>query len=215
MTPQRERALMVGLTAAAIGLLFAWQIRPPVPAVHPPEQRKSMPDFTYPSLAQVPWTLNEHQGKVVFVNFWATWCAPCREETPDLVRVHQRYRERGVEFAGVSLDDDPARVAPPFMKRYNIEYPILVAPPDSLLTQAIETIPTSFSRVPGWGSRGKRNSRQPSKHCSPNSRNCPKFSTRRARFGTSGPSQRGDVSLFEHDTHWSPACNLSSGVPPS
>ena len=144
MTPQRERALMVGLTAAAIGLLFAWQLRPPVPSVHPPEQRKSMPDFTYPSLAKVPWTLKEHQGKVVFVNFWATWCAPCREETPDLVRVHQRYRQRGVEFAGVSMDDDPAAVAPRFARRYNIEYPILVAPPDSLLTQAIETIPTSF-----------------------------------------------------------------------
>ena len=144
MTRQRERALMVALTAAAIGIMFAWQIRPAGPSVHPVEKRKAMPEFTYPSLAQVPWSLSEHKGKVVFVNFWATWCPPCREETPDLVRVHQRYRDQGVEFAGVSMDDDPYAVAPAFLKRYNVEYPTLVAPPDSLLAQAVESLPTSF-----------------------------------------------------------------------
>ena len=144
MTPQRERALMIGLTAAALGLVFAWQIRPARPSVHPVEKRKAMPDFTFPSLAQVPWSLNEHKGKVVVVNFWATWCPPCRDEMPDLVRVHERYRSRGVEFAGVSMDDDPRRVAPPFLKRYNVRYPILVAPPESLLAQAVESLPTSF-----------------------------------------------------------------------
>lgn len=144
MSPQRERALTIGLTAAALGLMFAWQIRPAGPAVHPVESRKAMPDFTYPSLAKVPWSLAEQKGKVVFVNFWATWCPPCREETPDLVRVHQRFRHRGVEFAGVAMDDDPARVVPPFITRYNVEYPILVAPPDSMLAQAVESLPTSF-----------------------------------------------------------------------
>lgn len=144
MTPQRERALMIALTACALGLVFAWQIRPPRPSVHPVESRKAMPNFTFDSLAKVPWSLNEHKGKVVFVNFWATWCPPCREEMPDLVRVHERYRGRGVEFAGVSMDDDPFEVAPPFLKRYDVQYPILVAPPDSLLAQAVESLPTSF-----------------------------------------------------------------------
>ena len=144
MTPQRERALMIGLTAAAIGLVFAWQIRPASTPVQPVEKRKAMPVFTYPSLAQVPWSLEEQKGKVVLINFWATWCPPCRDEMPDLVRVHERYRSRGVEFAGVSMDEDPMQVAPPFLKRYNVQYPILVAPPDSLLAQAVESLPTSF-----------------------------------------------------------------------
>ena len=144
VTSQRKRALAIGLTAAVLGLVFAWQIRPARPAVHPVEKRRAMPDFTYSSLEQVPWSLADHKGKVVFVNFWATWCPPCREETPDLVRVHRKYRGRGVEFAGVAMDDDPARVAPPFLKQYNVEYSILVAPADSLLAQAVESLPTSF-----------------------------------------------------------------------
>jgi thiol-disulfide isomerase/thioredoxin len=102
-----------------------------------------MPDFSYPSLAGVPWTLSEHHGRIVFVNFWATWCPPCREETPGFVRLHRLFRNR-VEFAGVSLDDDPREAVPPFARRYGIEYPILIAPPAAPLVNAVEVLPTSF-----------------------------------------------------------------------
>jgi cytochrome c biogenesis protein CcmG/thiol:disulfide interchange protein DsbE len=63
---------------------------------------------------------------------------------PALVRVHDRYRDKGIEFAGVSMDEDPAKVAPPFIKQYGVSYPILVPPVESALANAVQNLPTSF-----------------------------------------------------------------------
>lgn len=141
---KRRQAWLVAASAVAIAILYSVEFRASGPAVHPPDKRKKMPDFTYNSLAGVPWKLSDFRGSVVLVNFWATWCAPCRTETPDLVRAHAAYKGRGVEFAGVSMDDDPAKAVPPFLNRYNVRYPILAAPADSLLVRAVEVLPTSY-----------------------------------------------------------------------
>ncbi|MCS6922946.1 MAG: TlpA family protein disulfide reductase [Fimbriimonadales bacterium] len=68
------------------------------------------------------------KGKVVIVNFWATWCKPCMEELPDLVRFYENYRKQGVELIGVSFDDvDSAdEVVPPVLQRHRVSYPVLV-----------------------------------------------------------------------------------------
>jgi thiol-disulfide isomerase/thioredoxin len=103
-----------------------------------------MPAFTFPTLGGVPWSLSEHRGQIVLVNFWATWCAPCIEETPDLVRLYERYRSRGVEFAGIATDEDPAAVVPKFLAAFHVTWPILIPPLESALAQAIEVLPTTF-----------------------------------------------------------------------
>jgi cytochrome c biogenesis protein CcmG, thiol:disulfide interchange protein DsbE len=139
-----KRFVAVIATAALLAILSAVRLRPPGPAVEPAASRRNMPEFTFPSLAGERWSLADHRGRIVLVNFWATWCAPCREETPDLVDLYGRYRNRGVEFAGITTDDNPASVVPKFLDEFRVTWPILIPPAESALAQAIEVLPTTF-----------------------------------------------------------------------
>ena len=65
------------------------------------------PDFTLPMFDQSPLQLSSLRGKVVLVDFWASWCGPCRDENPNVVRVYNDYKDKGFEILGVSLDNDP------------------------------------------------------------------------------------------------------------
>ncbi len=69
-------------------------------------------------------TLAEWRGKVLVVNFWATWCEPCREEIPMFVRLQREHGDKGLQFIGIAIDD-PAKVAP-FAKQFGINYPVLL-----------------------------------------------------------------------------------------
>ena len=65
-----------------------------------------------------------YRGRVVLLNFWATWCAPCREETPELVGLQNVYRKQGLQIIGVSLDDDP-KAALAFYRQFKMNYPVV------------------------------------------------------------------------------------------
>jgi peroxiredoxin len=146
MTETGRRLLrFVGLTAAAGALIFAFSgsFGSHSTPVKEAWDRKPMPDFTLPAIDGRTWSLSDHRGKVVLVNFWATWCPPCRTETPELVRVHERYREQGLELVGISLDDEPELVVPGFIKRFRMPYPVLIPTPDFSLARQIESLPTT------------------------------------------------------------------------
>ncbi len=82
-------------------------------------------DFTLKDMYGRDVKLADYKGKVVLLNFWATWCAPCREETPGLVDLYARYRKRGLQVLGVSVSDTRDQM-PPFAREFKIEYPLLV-----------------------------------------------------------------------------------------
>lgn len=83
------------------------------------------PDFTLPQLDGQPLSLSSYRGKVVLLDFWATWCVPCREETPHFVALQQKYGDRGLEIIGVSMDDSADPVGP-FVERFHVNYPIVM-----------------------------------------------------------------------------------------
>jgi cytochrome c biogenesis protein CcmG/thiol:disulfide interchange protein DsbE len=107
-------------------------------------KRKAVPDFRLSDLSGKPWRLSDHRGEIVVVNFWATWCGPCQEETPGLIRLSRHYAGKGVAFVGISTDDDPASVIPPFLQEFQIPYPIVLAGPNVSLAENIDGLPTTY-----------------------------------------------------------------------
>ncbi|MEP7064273.1 MAG: TlpA disulfide reductase family protein [Betaproteobacteria bacterium] len=76
-----------------------------------------------PDLAGTPQSLGQWQGKVLVVNFWATWCAPCREEMPELVRAQAKYGAKGLQIVGIGIDD--AAKMRQFTQSIHLNYPAL------------------------------------------------------------------------------------------
>jgi peroxiredoxin len=82
-------------------------------------------DFNLPDLNGKHHGMKDFRGEVVILNFWATWCPPCLEETPKLNDLHSRYKDSGVQVIGIALDKDSLDVVRPFVKKNNITYTIL------------------------------------------------------------------------------------------
>ena len=107
------------------------------------EQQRRKADFTLKDLTGREWTLSQLRGKVVLVNFWATWCPPCRKEMPDLDALYNEFRARGLVILAIS-DEDTAKVQP-FIAEHKYTYPILLDPGDKVnKLMAVEGIPKSF-----------------------------------------------------------------------
>ena len=87
----------------------------------------------------------DYKGKVVLLNFWATWCGPCKVEIPEFVELYDQYKDKGLVIVGVSVDDSPEQLQA-FMKEYKMNYPVLQMTPDGRErpTGRSTAYPTSF-----------------------------------------------------------------------
>jgi thiol-disulfide isomerase/thioredoxin len=104
-----------------------------------PAGRKPAPRVHGTTLDGKPFDLAALRGKVVVVNFWASWCAPCRGEAPALEQVYREHKANGVEFAGVDIKDDP-EPAKAFVRKFKVGYPSVVDQ-DGQVTLAFRDVP--------------------------------------------------------------------------
>ena len=87
--------------------------------------RTAAPDFTRIDLDGKPLQLRAFRGKVVLLDYWATWCAPCKVEVPHLVEFQKKYGPQGLQIIGISMDDNPAPVKI-FAREFGMNYPIVL-----------------------------------------------------------------------------------------
>jgi peroxiredoxin len=107
------------------------------------DAKRQSADFTLTDLHGTPWHLQELRGKVVLVNFWATWCPPCRKEMPDLDALYNRFKDNG--FVVLAISDEEAAKVLPFISEHKISYPVLLDPGRKMNDIFIvEGIPKSF-----------------------------------------------------------------------
>ncbi|MBI5207459.1 MAG: TlpA family protein disulfide reductase [Candidatus Firestonebacteria bacterium] len=106
---------------------------------------KKAPDFTLKNINNENITLSSFDGKVIILNFWATWCPPCRNEIPGFIELYNSYKDKNFVIIGVSLDNDGKAVLESFIKEHGINYPVLLGNNEvTRLYGGIRGIPTTF-----------------------------------------------------------------------
>lgn len=88
--------------------------------------------------------LKSNQGKVVLINFFATWCPPCRKEVPELIELYKTYKNKNVEFIGIAIDDNGAEAVAPFAEKININYPLYLTTQDLNNIYKVDAVPTTL-----------------------------------------------------------------------
>jgi thiol-disulfide isomerase/thioredoxin len=111
----------------AIALLLLLFVTPPVAL----GQAEKAPALELKDLRGRTVRLSDYKGKVVLVNFWATWCPPCRAEVPDLVRWQREYKDRGLQVVGVTYPPTNLTGVRRFVRRFKVNYPVLLGARDT------------------------------------------------------------------------------------
>ena len=107
------------------------------------DQKRVHADFTLRDLDGHDWSMKDLHGKVVLVNFWATWCPPCRKEMPSLQQLYTRFKDQGLVILAIS--DEPSDKVQPFVSKININFPVLLDPTKAVHQLfTIEGIPKTF-----------------------------------------------------------------------
>ena len=114
---------------------------PVIRFVKNPEMAPALPEH---DISGAPLSLADWSGKVIFVNFWATWCPPCREEIPELIELQKEYGSN-LQIVGISEDDDAAEKVAKFAKQRGINYPIVMATQEVITAYGgVPALPTTF-----------------------------------------------------------------------
>ena len=139
----KSRWIIAGAAALSLALLTLPLLRGrttgeviPAPSAANPEgappcdaQGTAKFDFVLKDQHNVPVKMADYKGKVVIVNFWATWCGPCKVEIPDFVKLYAEYKDKGLVIVGVSVDDSAEQLQA-FMREYKMNYPVVQMRPE-------------------------------------------------------------------------------------
>ncbi len=113
----------------------------PVPQV---EAEEEIPNLNLMTINGQPWKLSDYKGQVVLINFFATWCGPCRKEVPDLVTLQKEFGSKGLSIIGLAFNSDPEAVVR-FAAKYKINYPVAVYGKDDVKKYGgVSAVPTTF-----------------------------------------------------------------------
>ncbi|MBU4458224.1 MAG: TlpA family protein disulfide reductase [Candidatus Omnitrophica bacterium] len=146
----KTRTLVILIVIFLAGVFFIMRpTRPPKVTEIAVEDRKKVfkpaPEFALFDIYGEEKRLSDYKGKVIILNFWATWCPPCRVEIPHFVELYEEHRDDGLEIIGIALDVNAERIVPDFAKQNGINYTTLIGNKDMTdLYGGIMSIPTTF-----------------------------------------------------------------------
>ena len=143
------RLITAFATTVLAGCLFLGCSRAPTTvkaaSVKPDSQRRDAPDFTLKDADGKTVHLSQYRGKVVLLDFWATWCDPCRLEIPWFIDLQRKNKDRGFEVLGVSMDDEGWEVVKPFMKSVGMNYRVVIGNDETTqMYGGVDSLPSTF-----------------------------------------------------------------------
>jgi peroxiredoxin len=138
------RPTSVGIAQIAVLLVLCSILSARVPAAAPDESRKAAPDFTLNDSKGAPVKLSDYKGRVVLLDFWATWCYGCGLEIPWFVDYEKKYKDSGLAVIGVSMDDDGWPVVKPFIEAKEINYAIVLGNADLAKLYKVKNMPVTL-----------------------------------------------------------------------
>jgi len=132
----------LALSAAFVpGTVFAEQ---PVQLLHEVPERPAAPDFSIKDMDGSVHTLSAYRGKVVILNFWATWCPPCREEMPSMERAWEKLRHEDIVMLAINVGEDEDTIFE-FTASYPVEFPLLLDRESAVISNwPVRGLPTTF-----------------------------------------------------------------------
>jgi cytochrome c biogenesis protein CcmG, thiol:disulfide interchange protein DsbE len=111
--------------------------------IRPLGERRAVPELVMAQLDGGTWRMSEHRGQVVLVNYWATWCGPCWEETPGLIRLSREWGPKGLAVVGVAIDEGGAEKVRKFVNDFGVPYPVVRPERLSQMEYGMEGVPTT------------------------------------------------------------------------
>lgn len=136
-------ALLVGCFVS--GCSSQSRVPPSAEALKPDQERKAAPDFKLKDADGKEVRLADYRGKVVLLDFWATWCGPCRIEIPWFAELEKKNKDKGFAVIGVSMDDEGWKVVKPFLSELKVNYRVLLGNDEAAHDYGgLDALPTTF-----------------------------------------------------------------------